>query len=325
LVMLSLLVISCLVAGASALAGFDCTSTASLGCSGTNFDYGCCHECIATVIADNKSILAWEANKMADNGWTQAQVDAYEGPDVVWWGSPSLHNCLFCAGQCWDNSLQNIDCQISQSNPFGSKREVVKINPIKTMRRKGYEKVYPALAAAHASSMAALYEAIEGKRSVKSMCDAQDESELFVIIPFLDVRPMCDANCILVDMTSAATPIPTPNPGQIGPAWIPTPQPTFGTGTVYSPPGPSSYVTTTSEKVVTIPNAPPPPSNAIMGTSGSPCTTENAQCGMAGNTKLFCKCKVCGFSGTVCPASVHSISLLAVAVAVVVVASSMFM
>lgn len=56
--------------------------------------------------------------------WTASQINDYLSPDRLDWGHPSLKNCYFCGGKCWNNPNGNVNCTVSQTNPFGAKRNI---------------------------------------------------------------------------------------------------------------------------------------------------------------------------------------------------------
>jgi len=313
---------------ANALAGFDCEKPADLGCTGNNAYLGCCKECIAQIVEDKAKIDNWVRQfKLANPSLSQAQVDAYESPDRLDWGHPNLKNCFFCAGQCFNNPDDNTMCQVSQENPFGNGAKRSLVNVTQVMREPGYEKRYPQIAAAHKAGNE-LLEAMttpvaesHGKRNVENveaMCGSAEQSELVLIIPGFGKRYHCGLTCLNNSSSKAPTPSPTPHPGQIGEDHNPTPQPVFGeqTTTTYGNVG----VQTPKPGPVVIINGTPAPA-ANQQVSGVACTKENEVCGMAGNTKLFCKCKVCGFKGDTCAGDVSSLSFLAAAAAMLAAAA----
>lgn len=305
---------------ADALAGFDCESPKDLGCTGSNALHGCCKECIAQIVEDKKKIDNWVSTfKSANPGMSAAQIDKYESPDRLDWGHPNLKNCFFCAGQCWNNPDDNTACQVSQADPFGSKskRAMTPVKVTKVMRHPEYAQHYPQLAAANKTGIEAFEEVAHGKRNVEAMCGAAEQSELTLIIPGFGKRFHCDVNCLNQFASKAPTPAPTPHPGQIGEDHNPTPQPVFGeqtTTTTYGGVG----VQTTKPGVVIINGTPVGGGNQQQ--SGVSCSKENEVCGMAGNTKLFCKCKVCGFKGDTCAGVASSLSFVAAAAALLAAA-----
>jgi hypothetical protein len=79
-------------------------------------------------------------------------------------------------------------------------------------------------------------------------------------------------------------------------------------------------VITTPKPGVVIINSPTPANNNNIA-SGVSCSKEGEVCGMAGNTKLFCKCKVCGFKGDKCAGVTSSLSFMAAAAAMLAAAA----
>jgi hypothetical protein len=257
--------------------------------------------------------------KLANPGMSQAQVDAYESPDRLDWGHPNLKNCFFCAGQCFNNPDDNTMCQVSQSNPFGNGQKRSLVNVTQVLRQPNYEARYPEIAKAHKAGIELIESMSQshGKRNVEAMCGAAEANELTLIIPGFGRRFHCGLTCLNNDTSRAPTPSPTPHPGQIGEDHMPTPQPIFGQETTTYTGVP---VITTPKPGVVIINSPTPANNNNIA-SGVSCSKEGEVCGMAGNTKLFCKCKVCGFKGDKCAGVTSSLSFMAAAAAMLAAAA----
>lgn len=250
---------------------------------------------------------------------SNASIARYESPDRLDWGHPNLKNCFFCAGQCWNNPDDNTHCQVSQANPFGSKRELTPVKVTKVMRHPEYATFYPELAKANKTGIEAFEEVTHGKRNVEAMCGAAERDELVLVIPGFGKRYHCDTTCLAQFSSREPTPAPTPHPSQEGFDHVPTPMPVFGDPTATTTPYPGVGQVTTTRPNVVIVGSPGPAANNMM--NGPACTKENEVCGMAGNTKLFCKCKVCGFKGDTCAGNASSLSLVAAALALVAAAA----
>jgi len=285
-----------------ALAGFDCENVQHLGCAASNSGGGCCSQCVAQIGEDTQKIASWVTTFKAQNpSMTAQQIDAYESPDRLDWGHPALKNCYYCAGQCWNNAEDNTACQVG-------------MNP--TKKRSLTE-----LAKEHALGLdteTSLVATEEHKLDKRTQCSSAELAKYAIYIPGLGKRYHCDAACLNQFGSKAPTPVPTPHPGQIGNDFGPTPPPeTYGQTPPYATVTPPGYTTSKVNPIII--GVTPANSGANNVAMGMACVKDNELCGMAGTTKLFCKCKVCGFKGTTCaPAGTNSVSFVAAMVAMLV-------
>ena len=248
--------------------------------SSNNANHQCCAQCIESQIAD------------------QAMIDA--NPDVDW-GHPLLQNCQFCAGQCWDDELDNLHCQVSQADPFG--------NMPQNRRRELHMQLFNVpewdmLPQAHREKFhrevimkrkeLTLQLIREGKRTVEETCNGSHRDWLVLHIPGFGQRWHCDEACLAATEALITTGSPTPHPNAVqvttmGPPTPPTPEPTFG-----SPPSPAP-VTQPGGAGVTAKPIPPgggPNSNATPRPKGN--QKEGDYCGLDSNgVKKYIRCGQC--------------------------------
>jgi hypothetical protein len=271
---------------------------------------------------DNNAIKAWVTNFKAQNpGMTDTQIDAFESPDRLDWGHPNLKNCFFCAGQCWNNELDNTSCQVSMANPFGNKKKRQSdVTPTQAIQKGTLKKEYPEIAAAIANGNKLLEKrAVNDVEATLAVCGAAELNQITIIVPGFGKRYHCDQTCLAQFGTKAPTPMATPHPSQEGFNHEPTTFNGFADSTVGGPATvPSNNGNGGNAPNTAIAIAPGNNNQVTVAAMGTKCTVEGAECGKVGTAKLFCKCKVCGFKGTVCSASTGALSIaLAVVVALV--------
>jgi len=265
--------------------------------------------------------------KKANPTLTDAQVAAVERVDRPDWGSPLLKNCFFCAGTCWNNTIDNISCQVSQKDPLGNNSRTKKRSThIQAMEKGTLAEEHPEVHSAIEAGNEVLKRAM-AKRDVENVleeCTAAQLNQITIIVPGFGRRYHCDKDCLTANQgTRAPTPSPTPHPMEVDPlATVDPNAPTFDTpATVYT--GAPTQAPATAFTINTINNGGP---GAQINGNLKACTKDNEVCGMSGQTKLFCKCKLCGYKQEKCPsgASTNAVSAVLAAVAAVVAVARLF-
>lgn len=286
---------------------------------------------------DQGKIDKWVADyKAANPTLTAAQIEAVELPDRPDWGSPLLKNCYFCAGKCWENALDNISCQVSMSDPFGNgKTKRSAMSHVEAMEKgmlaEEHPEVHKAIEAGNEVLKRAVAAVEQKKRAVAAVEDVEDVLEectnaqlnqITIIIPGFGRRFHCSQTCLTQYASKAPTPLPTPHPNEVDPFTTQDPNgpPTFGPGGVpTNPPSNAPNPGASGININTVTNA----ANNNQAGGFKACSKDNEVCGMSGSTKLFCKCKLCGYKQPACPsaASTNAVSAVLAAVAALVAAA----
>jgi hypothetical protein len=207
------------------------------------------------------------------------------------------------------------------ANPFGNKKKRQSdVTPTQAIQRGTLKKEYPEIAAGIANGNKLLKKrAVNDVEATLAVCGAAELNQITIIVPGFGKRYHCDQTCLAQFASKAPTPLPTPHPSQEGFNHEPTTAFNGGFSETASE-GPGTASNGNNPNTNTAINIAPggTNNNPIVAPMGTKCTVEGAECGKVGTAKLFCKCKVCGFKGTVCSASTGALSVaLAVIVALV--------